>query len=129
MALLARRRDRSGALGLGLTGIALGSGGAKLSAPMRLVPGAIVTLQISGFPAGEDVRVEFGVLYNPPANCCASPVSPPRGRPPLVVGSDGTLALKWRVPATYAQCIDVPCSRQPPPNNTHRYRAGQRVQF
>jgi len=109
-----------------LVGVAYADGSA-LTAPAKLVPGTTVTLQVSGFPPGANVSVLVGVHYNPPANCCGSPIYPAAGDPPLVTDPNGSLTFGWPVPTTYEQCVDVPCTNNPPPGNTHRYTPGQRV--
>jgi hypothetical protein len=117
------------ALSVGLTGAALGSDGPVLVAPKRVVPGSRVMVAISGFPAGSAVRIQMAVAHNPPANCCASVPYPRIGWRGLVVPANGRLRIRWRVPTTYHQCIDVQCDRHPPPNNIRRYRPGQRVEI
>ena len=100
---------------------------ASLVAPSRLVPGTTATLRISGFPSSTGVRVQLGRVFNPLANCCASRVYPPLGRPALLTGPTGSLQFAWPVPRTYERCIDVPCERSPPPHNTLPYEPGQKV--
>ena len=115
-------------LGFGPTVYA--SGAAMVAGPRQLVPGSVARLAISGFPPGSHVRVQLGVAYNPPSNCCVSDVYPRYGRPAFVVSSTGSLSIGWpdRRP-TMTACLALHVSSSLLPNNTRRYVAGERVEI
>jgi len=101
---------------------------ATIVAPSQLVPGHTVRLQLSGFPAGDRIYVQLGVVTNPVANCCVSFTYPSFGKQAgIPVDSSGSLRLDWAVPTTYVQCPSTACLANPPPNNTRRYVTGQHV--
>lgn len=53
----------------------------RVTVPARVTPGRLVTINVSGFAPGARVHVEWGVYFNPPANCCITKLVPPASKP------------------------------------------------
>ena len=96
---------------------------AHVTVPQTLQPGQLITVRVTGFPAGSRVRVQFGLDLRPPANCCATTLIPRPGKPALALGSDGARTLRVRMPRRYARCTSVSC---PDPELTF-WKSGERV--
>jgi hypothetical protein len=95
---------------------------AKVAVPAHVTPGRIVAVQVSGFAPGAKVHVQWGVYYNPPANCCISLPVPPFPKPGFTLAT-GAKTLHIRMPRRYAACPAAGCHD----HALTPYKPGQRV--
>lgn len=99
------------------------SAAACVTAPHLLRPGSVVTVTVAGFPPGSRARLQLGVHFARPTNCCVSLVFPSIHRPGISIGKNGVARVRWRVPRVYARCTSSACVS---PENTP-FRHGQAV--
>ncbi len=94
-----------------------------ITVPRRVRPGHSVRINVSGFPPGARVRVQFGVDFRPPANCCVSRLIPAPSRPGFELDQGGAGLLRVKMPRRYARCVSSAC-RKP---KFKRWKPGQRI--
>jgi hypothetical protein len=94
----------------------------RVTVPARVTPGRLVTINVSGFAPGARVHVEWGVYFNPPANCCITKLVPPASKPGFTLAA-GAKTLHVRMPRLYAACPAVGCHD----HDRTRFKPGQRV--
>jgi hypothetical protein len=78
--------------------------------PSAVTPGKHLTVRVSGFPAHSRVRIQFGVDYKPPQNCCASYPTPPVGKPGFLLNATGSAVFNVTMSSAYATCTSSACS-------------------
>lgn len=108
------------ALLLALAGAAWG---ARVTAPARLTPGRTVIVRIAGFPPGSRVRVQLASSRARRYNCCVSTTFPSVRRAGISVPTSGAVAIRWRVPTEYAQCVASSCTSP----DFKRFKRGEAV--
>ena len=94
-----------------------------VSVPPRVSLGKLVGIEVSGFPAGARVRVQFARRHDPPCNCDGSLVIPRLSKPGFSLGRDGQRVLHVRMPRRYAHCTSNAC---PGPELTP-FKSGQPI--
>jgi len=75
---------------------------ASISGPRKVVPGRMVSFQVSGARPGAEIRVQLGPTRNRGGNCCGIPV-----RTPFQVDPSGVGRLTFRWPSGYHRCSGI----------------------
>lgn len=97
--------------------------GARVTAPVRLRPGRTVIVHTAGFPPGSFIRVQLASFRARRYNCCVSTTYPSVRRAGIFVPASGEVAIRWRVPTEYAQCVASSCTSP----DYKRFKPGEAV--